>query len=335
MIKNLNIALIGIAAVEVSFQASTEEHLICGVAIKLGINGRDYETYIDNSGTMRSHTFFLPVKDQMVTGQSVMYAEIGIEDPEGDVHEFRAVRMFALENGFPVVDNVGITQRTDGSDLVDIWYDYFNQSEICPASVTLLLSDDDGNSFNVPTASATGDVGDNVPTGTARHIIWNPVADLPGVGKLDVVAQVLLKDIRGQYAVGDRFAGKAEINVDKPKTYVVLKQEDEKARWGIFSGENIKDKTLPAEVESSSTQSSQSSLSPFSASSSSSPSHSSMSTPSSLNSSSSSTSSLNSSSSSKSSTSSVNSSSSDSSPAVSSLSTASSLTDSSYSSSYV
>jgi len=81
-------------------------------------------------------------------------------------------------NHLPVVSNVIASQRTDGSKLVDIYYNLADaDGNLC--TVTLLASDDGGATWTVPIAVLTGAVGGGVTPGTGRHIVWDSAADLP------------------------------------------------------------------------------------------------------------------------------------------------------------
>jgi formylglycine-generating enzyme len=72
--------------------------------------------------------------------------------------------------------NVTFSQRTDGSNLVDIHYTLNGGT----SSVALGVSLDGGTTFtSVKTLS--GDVGAAVSAGTAKHIVWNAGADYPNL----------------------------------------------------------------------------------------------------------------------------------------------------------
>ncbi|MFA6720665.1 MAG: SUMF1/EgtB/PvdO family nonheme iron enzyme [Candidatus Cloacimonadaceae bacterium] len=74
----------------------------------------------------------------------------------------------------PVVYNVSASQRTDGSKLVDIHYDLFeNENELC--LVELFVSDNNGHSFDIRPAAAllSGDVGESIVPGAGKHIVWD------------------------------------------------------------------------------------------------------------------------------------------------------------------
>ena len=74
----------------------------------------------------------------------------------------------------PVIYNLQIAQRTDGSGLVDIHYDLFDVNND-PADISLLLSSSAGSSFDITPGPAflSGDIGPNIPLGTGKHIVWD------------------------------------------------------------------------------------------------------------------------------------------------------------------
>lgn len=74
----------------------------------------------------------------------------------------------------PVIYNLQIAQRIDGSGLVDIHYDLFDANNN-PADISLLLSSSGGTSFEISPDPAflSGDIGIGIPLGEGKHIIWN------------------------------------------------------------------------------------------------------------------------------------------------------------------
>ncbi len=82
----------------------------------------------------------------------------------------------------PVVSNVSASQRMDGSKIVDIYYDLFDANdELC--DITFKLSANDGASYDIipSPANLSGDFGDDLPSGTNKHIIWNAGAESFGL----------------------------------------------------------------------------------------------------------------------------------------------------------
>jgi uncharacterized protein (TIGR02145 family) len=78
----------------------------------------------------------------------------------------------------PTVTIVTFSQRTDGSHIVDIYYDV-NNSGGGTMTVTMEVSDDNGVTWNFPCVQITGDVGSGITSGTNKHIVWNFGAEHP------------------------------------------------------------------------------------------------------------------------------------------------------------
>lgn len=79
----------------------------------------------------------------------------------------------------PEVLNVQASQRTDGSRLVDIYYDV-SDPDSPKLKITIAISDNNGASYTIIPTSLSGDVGLVTP-GIRKHIVWNAGQDLPGV----------------------------------------------------------------------------------------------------------------------------------------------------------
>lgn len=78
--------------------------------------------------------------------------------------------------GVPFVSNIAASQRSDGSNSVDIYYDLEDSTGV--AMVTLDVSSDGGTTWNITPQPEhlSGDVG-KVASGTGKHIVWNMGAD--------------------------------------------------------------------------------------------------------------------------------------------------------------
>ena len=82
-----------------------------------------------------------------------------------------------LEAAEPMVSNVGFALRTDGSALVDIWYDVADaDGDILTVGVS--VSDDGGATWQVPVTELVGDVGPNVSPGPGKSIVWDVGTEL-------------------------------------------------------------------------------------------------------------------------------------------------------------
>ncbi len=74
----------------------------------------------------------------------------------------------------PSVFNVQIAQRTDGSGLVDIYYDLFDANNDL-STIALLVSDNAGTSYEVipSPANLSGDIGADILSTANKRIVWN------------------------------------------------------------------------------------------------------------------------------------------------------------------
>ncbi len=125
----------------------------------------------------------------------------------------------AWANSPPVVSNVVANQRTDGSKLVDIYYDLADaDADAC--TVTVVASSDNGITWTVPITAVSGDVGPGIAPGVGRHIVWNCALDLPGAFGSYYKTRVCADDGHapagmmlvpaGEYSMGDHHDGMAE-----------------------------------------------------------------------------------------------------------------------------
>ena len=69
------------------------------------------------------------------------------------------------------VSNVQVTPLPFSASY-DISYDLQTVEDL-PVTITLLVSSDGGLTFPLTCTTVTGDVGDGVLPGIARHIVWN------------------------------------------------------------------------------------------------------------------------------------------------------------------
>ena len=76
------------------------------------------------------------------------------------------------QNNAPQVINVSFLQRTDGSFIVDVYYDLVD-ADSNGVSVTMDVSDDNGATWNFTCANTSGDIGEYISSGTGKHIIWD------------------------------------------------------------------------------------------------------------------------------------------------------------------
>ncbi|MFQ6605065.1 MAG: formylglycine-generating enzyme family protein [Fidelibacterota bacterium] len=88
------------------------------------------------------------------------------------------------------VTNVTAAQRTDGSKIVDIYYDLGEDITFTTFSVSLEISFDGGVSFT-NTSHATGDIGDGIVAGPGKHIEWFLGSEYGGMYSDQTVIQVI------------------------------------------------------------------------------------------------------------------------------------------------
>jgi uncharacterized protein (TIGR02145 family) len=79
--------------------------------------------------------------------------------------------LFSQKNA-PEVTNVTFSQHSDGSFIVDVYYD-LNDADGDTMSVLMLVSDDAGLSWNFSCDSITGDFDRNILGGSGKHIVWD------------------------------------------------------------------------------------------------------------------------------------------------------------------
>jgi len=81
-------------------------------------------------------------------------------------------------NTVPVVSNVNVAQRTDGSKLVDIWYSV-TDADGDALSISLTISNDNGTTYTINPllSNLSGEIGDGIIPGANKHIVWNAGAE--------------------------------------------------------------------------------------------------------------------------------------------------------------
>ena len=78
----------------------------------------------------------------------------------------------------PMVKNVRFEQRTDGTLLVDIYYDVTSPNNLL-LEIKIEASDNDGTTWTSPCKSLSGDVGAGILPGSNKHVVWDFYADNP------------------------------------------------------------------------------------------------------------------------------------------------------------
>jgi formylglycine-generating enzyme required for sulfatase activity/subtilisin family serine protease len=98
-------------------------------------------------------------------------------------------------NTTPDVNIVHVSQRNDGSMLVDIYYDVFD-AEGDEMTVSLQVSDDGGDTWNISANEilAGSDIGSGIYSGSDKHIVWGFGAEHSGVFSENYYFKVLADD---------------------------------------------------------------------------------------------------------------------------------------------
>ncbi len=112
---------------------------------------------------------------------------------------FHSFLLFA--NTAPVLSNISVLQRTDGSKLVDIYYDvYDNDSDTL--EIILKVSNNEGLNWNVELNNEylSGDIGLGVISGTSKHIIWDAGLNIPEEFSINYRFNVIADDLKNQIA---------------------------------------------------------------------------------------------------------------------------------------
>ena len=89
--------------------------------------------------------------------------------------DYIKVEKTPISNTAPVVSNVTVSQRTDGSKIVDIYYDLYDaDDELC--DISFKLSANGGASFNIipSPANLSGDFGDDLASGQTNTLSGMP-----------------------------------------------------------------------------------------------------------------------------------------------------------------
>lgn len=98
----------------------------------------------------------------------------------------------------PNVTNVRFSQRTDGSLLVDVYYDVLDYDSN-PLEIIIEASDDHGETWALPCNTLTGDVGIGIPPGTDKQVVWDFYKDNPNISgdgfRVRVTAHELLSGL--------------------------------------------------------------------------------------------------------------------------------------------
>ncbi len=95
----------------------------------------------------------------------------------------------------PEITNVSASQRV-GTKLVDITYDAVDADGDL-LKIRVEISDDDGNVYDVPAFTFTGDVGEGIVPGTGKSIVWDAGKDWDGEYSDQMRVKIYAIDAKG------------------------------------------------------------------------------------------------------------------------------------------
>ncbi len=93
----------------------------------------------------------------------------------------------------PVVSNVVAHQLDFPSLMVEITYDVQASTET--VQVTTIISDDNGETWDVPVITVEGDIGEGVAIGEGKRILWNAGEDFPDHDIEEMVVRIIANDL--------------------------------------------------------------------------------------------------------------------------------------------
>lgn len=93
----------------------------------------------------------------------------------------------------PVVSNVEAQQRSDGSRIVDVYYNVYD-ADGDAMFISMQVSDDDGTTWHLSCNLASGDIGSSIYSGNNKHIIWNVGSEHPNIQGDDYRFKIIAND---------------------------------------------------------------------------------------------------------------------------------------------
>jgi hypothetical protein len=243
------------------FDVVSGEERIQSITAGGAIDDYNYLFVFSPNGKTREFTFnFLPLR-KAINPRSILNMLIRIMDIDGGIFEFAFSKNYAVEQfRSPSIFNPRISQRSDGTKLIDIEYDYDSPSEIDPAYVYCQISSNWGKTWVVPVTSVTGDIEDGVIPGPNRKITWNPSVDLSIVEPTPISARIFVINSDGVQAIGNSLTGTLMILPSEAITPVLsIVPSGEKSRFGKQNGNLYKNNSIDFEPIAGSSSSSESS----------------------------------------------------------------------------
>lgn len=227
------------------FDVISGEERIQSITAGGAIDDYNYLFVFSPNGKTREFTFdFLPLR-KGISSTSLLNMVIRIMDIDGEVFEFSFSRNYAIENGLPSIFNPRISQRSDGTNLVDIEYDYESPGEIDPAYVYIQISSDFGKTWNVRVTSSTGDIGTGIAVGSNKKITWSPNIDLSITEPTPITARIYVINSDNVQAIGNNLTGTLMLLPTETITPILsVVPFGEKSRFGKQNGNLYKNNSI-------------------------------------------------------------------------------------------
>ena len=102
----------------------------------------------------------------------------------------------SAQNQPPEVTNVTFEQRTDGSFKVDIYYDLYD-ADGDEMTVSMEVSNDEGQTYDFAATLLTGDVGEGITSGTGKQIVWDFGSEHPDYFSDQIKLKIIADDGQG------------------------------------------------------------------------------------------------------------------------------------------
>ena len=135
-------------------------------------------------------------------------------------------------NTAPSVSNVTVSQRTDGSGIVDISYT-LSDADNDDCTVGIEVSNDGGSSWTVTATAFSGDIGGNISPGS-RHITWNSKSDLPGAFGSNYRVKVTADDGQGPSGMEWVYINDPGVSGHEPFNGYMSKYETTNAQYAQY-----------------------------------------------------------------------------------------------------
>jgi len=148
-------------------------------------------------------------------------------------------------NEIPVVSNVVVEQRDDGSFIVDISYD-LQDADGDSMLVSITASNNEGESWNYSINNVSGDIGLDITSGTGKQIIWDFAVDHPGVLNIPTMIKITADDRNGEggfewcyVAFGTYTWGENDVIQTIDYNYEIMKYEVTNSQYAAYLQEAL------------------------------------------------------------------------------------------------